>query len=200
MYTGHVALALASRRVTDDVPLWLLIFAAQAPDWVELSLKLVGSRAAAETWSHAYPWVVVAALATGGMVYARTHSLRGTVTVVLLYLSHPVADYVTGLKVFWVGYARTGLALVEQPTVDFFIQGLLCILGCGLYWLSVPASQRRRVMWAAPLVLLLSLQALADLVLGSGNVRVLKAFIVGSLSSQSSPRAVGALSLAISRD
>jgi len=171
MYTGHVAVALGARGLRRDLPLWVLVLAAQACDWVELSLRATGMRGTASLYSHAYPLVLVAALAAAALVWIWKRSLGATLTVLIVYLSHPAADYVTGFKRLWLGGPRVGLAMTNRPSVDFVVQGMLCVVGAALYWRSLPQARRHRLSAALPLVVLLSLQGLSDLVLVAWSTR-----------------------------
>jgi len=171
MYTGHVAIALAARGIRRDVPLWILVFAAQACDWVELVAREFTPQRAASVLSHGYPFVMIASSTAAVAVWLWRRSLGAALTVLVVYLSHPVADFVTSFKSFWWGGPRVGFLLVERPLVDFVLQAILCLLGTMLYWRSLPIARRQQLSVVAPLTLLLSLQALSDLVLSSAPLR-----------------------------
>ena len=166
MYTGHVAIALAARGVRREVPLWVLILSAQACDWVELIVHPFTPRTDTEVYSHAYPFVVVAALVVAASVWLWKRSIPAAITVLLVYLSHPAADYVTGNKPLWAGGPSVGLRFIERPASDFVIQGVVCVLGFAVYWRSLPRTRRRQLVSLTPLALLLVLQGISDLRLG----------------------------------
>jgi hypothetical protein len=163
MYTGHVAVALAARGVRRDVPVWVLVLATQACDWVELIAQPFTSPRGTEVYSHAYPFVVAAALAVAAAVWLWKRSVSAAATVMAVYLSHPLLDYVTGNKPLWLGGPSMGLGIIARPAADFVVQGLVCLLGCAIYWRSLPATRRRHVSAVAPLLLLVTLQGLSDL-------------------------------------
>jgi hypothetical protein len=163
MYTGHVAIALAARGIRRDVPLWVLVLATQACDWVELIVHPFTWRTDTEVYSHAYPFVIAAALAVGAAVWLWKRSVSAAATVMMVYLSHPLLDYVTGNKPLWLGGPSMGLGVIERPAADFVVQGLVCLLGCAIYWRSLPSTRRRHLSAVAPLLLLLSLQGMSDL-------------------------------------
>jgi hypothetical protein len=163
MYTGHVAIALAARGVRRDVPLWVLVLATQACDWVKLIAYLFTRRTDTEVFSHAYPFVIVAALAVAAAVWLWRRSVGAAATVMAVYLSHPLLDYVTGNKPLWLGGPNMGLGVIDRPAADFVVQGLVCLLGCAIYWRSLPVTRRRHVSAVAPLLLLLTLQGFSDL-------------------------------------
>jgi hypothetical protein len=162
MYTGHVAIALAARGVRRDAPLWALILAAQGCDWVELVVHPFTPTAPPDLYSHAYPFVVIAAVIAALVVWVWRRSVAPAVTVLLVYLSHPLADFVTGFKPLWFGGPSVGLWFVDRPVADFVVQAALCVVGYTIYRRSLPAVRRRTIAAAAPLVLLLVLQALSD--------------------------------------
>lgn len=167
MYTGHVAIALATRGLRSDLPLIVLVFVAQACDWVELAARLFVSRPLAEVYSHALPFTVLAASGVAVLVWLRWRSVGASLTVMAVYLSHPAADYVTGFKPLWSGGPNVGLQVVERPVVDFFIQASLCAVGVALYSRSFPVGRARvrRLVIAVPLAFLISLQALGNVML-----------------------------------
>jgi membrane-bound metal-dependent hydrolase YbcI (DUF457 family) len=167
MYTGHVALALAARGLRSDVPLFVLVLASQACDWVALAARFFAPRPMAETYSHAFPFILVAAGSVGVLVWLWKRSLGAALIVVGVYVSHFGADYVTGFKVLWLGGPPVGLRLMQQPVADFIVQASLCIVGFVLYSrsLTAPRTRLRPVVVASPLIFLLSLQALLDLAL-----------------------------------
>jgi hypothetical protein len=167
MYTGHVAIALGVRGMRRDVPLWALVLTAQACDWVELLVHPFTPRTSTDVYSHAYPFVLVAAAAVTAAVWLWKRSAAAAITVLLVYLSHPAADYVTGYKPLWLGGANVGFHVIRWPAIDFLVQGFVCLIGFALYWRSLPAPRRRHLSALLPLVLLLTLQGLSDLRIGS---------------------------------
>jgi hypothetical protein len=166
MYTGHIAVALGARGVRHDVPLWLLVLAAQGCDWVELFTHRSTSPATPDLYSHAFPFVIVAALVFTALVWIWKRSTGIALTVLALYLSHPVLDYVTGFKPFWLGGPKVGLRLVDWPLMDLVVQGTLCVLGVLLYQRSFPPTRRGRLFIALPLAALLIFQLGGDLRIG----------------------------------
>ena len=164
MYTGHVALALGTRGVRRDLPLFVLVFASQGYDWVELGARLFLSRRAAEVYSHAFPFTLVAASCVALAVWLWKRSVSAALTVMALYLSHGLADYVTGLKPLWWGGPPVGLQLIERPVADFIVQATVCVVGFAVYVRSLAVRRTSLVRFAVgtPLILLLSLQAVSD--------------------------------------
>jgi len=163
MYTGHVALALGVRGMRDDLPLWTLILVSQACDWVEILAYPVTPRALPDLYSHAFPFVVVGGITAAAAVWLWKRSARAAAIALVLYLSHPLADFVTGVKPLWLGGPPVGLGFVQRPVADFVTQAMVCALGVAVYRRSLPPARRRQVAAAAPLVLLLVLQGMSDL-------------------------------------
>lgn len=164
MYTGHVAIALGARGVRRDLPLWVAVVASQAPDWIAVILSGLGARASAELWSHAVPFVLLGAGAAAVIVRLLTRSSGAALATLAVYLSHPLADLVTGHKPLWSGGPPVGLWLIDRAVPDFLVQSSLCVLGWVLYRRSLPPHVRRRLTAAVPLVALLALQGVSDLV------------------------------------
>ena len=164
MYTGHVAIALAARGVRRDLPLWVAVVASQAPDWVEVICANLGAGATAQLWSHAFPFVVLGAAVAAIIVRLRTRSPRAALVTFVVYLSHPLADLVTGHKPLWLGGPPIGLWFIERPVADFVVQSAFCVIGWVIYRKSLPPHVRGRLIAVAPLVTLLALQGVSDLV------------------------------------
>jgi hypothetical protein len=162
MYTGHVAIALAVRGVSDDLPLWSLVAISQACDWVEFVTYSRTPAVPRELYSHAFPFVIIGAGAAAVAVGLWKRSPRAAAIALALYLSHPLLDLVTGFKPLWLGGPPVGLEFIYRPVADFVTQGLLCAVGVVVYRQSLPETRRRRIATIAPLALLLALQAASD--------------------------------------
>jgi len=171
MYTGHVAIALGARGVRRDVPLPVLVLAAQACDWVELVVHPFTPRTFTDVYSHAFPFIVAPALAATAAVWLWKRSAGAALTVALLYLSHPLLDFVTGFKPLWSGGPSMGLQVIAHPGLDFIVQSVVCLIGVAIYRRSLPQPRRRGWSAAAPLLLLVTLQGLSDLRLESNRRR-----------------------------
>lgn len=165
MYTGHVAIALGARAARDDLPLWVLVAAAQGCDWVEVACDAVGARSNSGVWSHAYPFVLVAACTAALLVGVWKRSASAGLIVLAVYLSHPLADLVTGYKPLWVGGPPVGLHFIDRPLADLLVQGSACVIGWALYARTLRQSRARRSLLIAPLVALLTLQGISDAIL-----------------------------------
>ena len=142
--------------------MWVLVLAAQACDWVEGILRWAPLGLPAELYSHAYPFVVVAAAVAAAAVWLWKRSSGAALTILIIYLSHPAADYITGFKPLWNGGDYMGLRMVVRPAADFFIQGMLCLVAVVLYRRSLLPERRGRATAVVLLLPLLALQALFD--------------------------------------
>jgi len=187
MFTGHVAIALAARRARSDLPLWTLVLVSQACDYVERLARPYTTIFDASVYSHAFPFVVIAALAVATLVGVWKRSLGAALFVLALYLSHPVVDYVTGFKPLWWHGPLVGLHFVERPAADFAIQGVMCMLGSAIYLGSLPPARRRQLVALVPLIFLLALQGLGDLFLrarGHGVTAPITSALGGGVSDR----------------
>ena len=170
MYTGHVAIALGARAARDDLPLWVLVAAAQGCDWVEVVFDAVGARSNSGVWSHAYPFVLLAACAAALLVGAWKRSVSAGLIVLAVYLSHPFADLVTGYKPLWLGGPPVGLHFIDRPLADFVVQGSACVIGWAVYTRTLRGSPARRALLIAPLAALLALQGISDVIVYARKV------------------------------
>jgi hypothetical protein len=159
MFIGHVAIALAAKRVRQSVPLAALLAATFGPDVIEITLLVL------ERWrnlptslgSHSIPAVVLGAAVVGGAYWHWWKDWRGGAVLSGVYASHWVADLLTGgAKPTWLGGPRLGLSLYDHPTIDFVIESGLLLGAWLLLW---PARERRfrlrAVQMVAPIALVL---------------------------------------------
>jgi hypothetical protein len=169
MYIGHVGIALGARGVVRSAPLWLLLLAAQACDWVELLVSWVAPYRDASTWSHSWLAVGIGTLLFGALAFRLTHSLSGWAACSLTYLAHAPADYLTGLKPTWPGGPKAGLLLYDRPVTDFAVEITIVLVGWILYCRSLPPGAPLRWPAWATLALLAALQGTADVVFARGG-------------------------------
>jgi hypothetical protein len=162
LYTGQVAIALAARGVRRDVPLWILVLASQGCDWVEMVVHRMTPRSMPDVYSHAVPFVLIPAIVFAAVVWAWKRSLGAAIAMLAVYLSHPIADLVTGIKPLWLGGPNIGLGLIHNPLADLAAQAVLCAACAMVYSRSLSQSRHRLVAAGAPLAFLLSLQSAGD--------------------------------------
>ncbi|MDB4900072.1 MAG: hypothetical protein JWN53_1880 [Gemmatimonadetes bacterium] len=160
MYAGHAAIALAIRSRAPSVPAPLLVAACFGPDWLELLIGIARGRSAGEVYSHFIPAVVGGALVAAGL-YA-LHDRRGAGWILLGWLSHWPADFLTAHKPLFAAQPLVGLDLYDLPAADFALEGTMVVLACLLYARAyAPDPPRRR--WVRGLAaVLLFMQGMLD--------------------------------------
>lgn len=166
MLTGHVAVAMGAHGLRRSLPLWLLIPAAQLPDWADASLCIAGIRS--ETpgmYSHSIAATLLLALvaAAAAMLFAR--DARGAALIAMVVALHTLGDYATGLKPTWPGGPMVGLNLYARPGFDFALEAGVLLLGWTAYQRSLPVERRYSRRLVLMLVALLAIQAASDIVL-----------------------------------
>ncbi len=169
MYVGHLAVALSAVRLKRDAPLWMLLLAAQGPDWIQLGLEVLGSDRA-QLYSHSMPAVFVAALAFALACLWQTGSSRTAVLIAAVYASHLVLDLVTGTKPLWPGGHAIGANLYNRPALDFVLEASLVVIGWLLYHGTVRARRWTRPAFAI-LATLIACQAMLDVGQGLRLIR-----------------------------
>jgi hypothetical protein len=161
VYVGHAAIALAIRARRPEVPVIPLLLASYGPDWAELFSGLVQGRAVMREITHTIPAVLAC-----GIVAAAAYALLvrgpGAGAVLLAWLSHWPADFLTAHKPLFGTDDLVGLDFYSLPPVDFAIESFLVVVCCVLYgraFARTPAHRRWVVAMAA---LLVGLQGVLD--------------------------------------
>ncbi|MDQ6886815.1 MAG: hypothetical protein M3068_05915 [Gemmatimonadota bacterium] len=163
MVAGHLGIALGARSARTTLPLWLIILAAQAPDWIDAAGCAAGARSVSSgLWSHSLP-----AVAVTGALFAASWSLSGgerrdSLLLALLVLSHLLADYLTGTKPTWPGGPVIGFALYSHPLVDLTLEVVVVGVGWLVYRRSLPSAVRSSPLAVTALIFMLLLQAASD--------------------------------------
>jgi len=164
MYGGHVGIALAGKGYRQTIPLWLLVFASQLPDWTDAAVCASGvSSPPVEMLSHSIPAIAVLAAALSLLYYAVRRDSQGSTLVALIVVSHMLADYLTGRKPTWPGGPFIGLQLYHQPAIDFIVESVVIFAGWMIYRLSLPAERRQSNAVMLMLIVTLVLQGAASL-------------------------------------
>ncbi|HUQ21069.1 MAG TPA: hypothetical protein VM099_15725 [Gemmatimonadaceae bacterium] len=162
MYGGHIGIALAGKGYRSTIPLWLLVFATQLPDWADAAVCTL-TNAPSAMLSHSIPAVAAFALVLSLLYYGAARDWRSSGLVACIVGSHAVADYATGLKPTWPGGPFIGLQLYHRPALDFVLEAVVIIIGWMIYQRSLPADRRRSPLSKWLLTCLLLLQFLASL-------------------------------------
>src|SRR6266550_8329313 len=164
MYGGQVGIALAGKGYRQTIPLWLLIFASQLPDWTDAAVCGSGvSSPPVEMLSHSIPAVAVLAAVLALLYYAARKDGQGSVLLALIVVSHMLADYLTGGKKTWPGGPVIGLQLYHRPLIDFIVESVVIFAGWMIYRRSLPAERQRSNPVMLILTVALVLQAAASL-------------------------------------
>ena len=177
MYAGHVGIALGLRRAREAPPLWVLVVAAQLPDWGDALLDLYGAGPRDPGWSpHGWPLVGLGALGVA-LVGARvTRRWQGGALAALACVSHWAADWFTGGKPTWPGGPTSvGLMWYQHPARDLAAEVVVTVVGWALWRGSLPGADdanqhaagrtRRGVLAWGLLGLLVALQVGVDMVM-----------------------------------
>ena len=143
MYAGHVGIALGFRSVRGAPPLWLLVLAAQGPDWGDMLHEALRLPFGNPGWSsHSFPMVGVGALGAGAVAWLVTRRGgtpgRAALIAAVAYLSHWLADFFTGNKPTWPGGPVVGLGLYSHPLRDLALEGAVIVCGWWLWRRALP--------------------------------------------------------------
>jgi membrane-bound metal-dependent hydrolase YbcI (DUF457 family) len=133
MYTGHIAVALATGREPRRVPILALLLASQAPDWIQLFSSVITDPEHAQLWSHSIPAVVIGATVVGASYLLATRDRRGAGLLALGYLSHPILDLITGSKPLWPGGPPFGACVYNHPPLDWAVECAVLFAGWLVY-------------------------------------------------------------------
>lgn len=160
MTTGHLGIALGARKLEDTAPLWLLLAAAELPDWADAGACVVHGAAPVPRGMYTHSVLAIIALAAiAALVCRMVPRLRGGALVVaLLVVSHILADYLTGLKPTWPGGPMIGFELYAHPIIESAIEGAVVLAGWLAYRDTLAPDVRRSWRAALPLGFLLALQ------------------------------------------
>lgn len=175
MYAGHLGIALGASSLRRSAPLWILLIAAQLPDWLDAGLCVAdASRGPGALYTHGLVTVGVAALLFGCIAWAITRDATAGLLSAALVLSHYPADLLTGLKPTWNGGPMLGLGLYAHPLVDSAVEGAVVLVGWLYYRRTLPPAARRESMMYAMLFVLLAAQLIAGIAFAfnvSGHVK-----------------------------
>lgn len=143
MYAGHLGASIAATRLRNVIPIWLLLVAAQLPDWVDAGLCVTGiSRGPLGMLSHSLPSVVGAALVLGALYAVSARDVAGALVLALVVLSHIAADYLTGIKPTWPGGPVIGLQIYSMPLIDMVLEIGAIAVGWRVYRRGMPDAMK----------------------------------------------------------
>jgi hypothetical protein len=163
VYVGHAAIALALKAREPRIPIAPLVLASYGPDWTEIILgySLGSGRAAMWAYAHCVPGVILGG-ALAAAAYALLFRRPGAWYVLLAWLLHWPADYLTARKPLFDLQHLIGLDLYRRPVIDFALEGGL-VVACCIVYARVFASERRQRWWVIGMAAaLLAMQAVLD--------------------------------------
>jgi|SRR5688572_27707061 len=150
MFVGHLAVALAAKRVEPRAPLGTLVGAAFALDliWPVLLLAAIeivridpGNTAFTPLafdhypWSHSFSMAFVWAVAVGRVAAAVLRHARAGLIIGLTVLSHWVLDFLMHRPdlPLWPGGPVVGLGLWNSIPLTLLVEGVLFTAGVAIY-------------------------------------------------------------------
>jgi len=162
VYAGHVGFGLGAYSFRKTVPLWLLLIAAEIPDWLDAGYCLADvHRGPAGLHTHGFVPVAGAAVLAALFTYLLIQDAKGALLVALVVASHWGLDYLTGIKPTWPGGPAVGMNLYARPVIDLLLECATILVGWLLYRRTLPQSVRNNVWTYASLFALCALQVLA---------------------------------------
>jgi hypothetical protein len=161
VYAGHAAIALALKAHEPRVPLAPLVLACYGPDWAELVFGLAYGRGTMQVLAHSIPAVLVGGLSAAGLFALVAHR-HGARYLLLGWLLHWPADYLTAHKPLIDLQHRVGLDLYHRPAIDFLLEGTLVAVCCAIYARAFARDTVQRRWVVAMAVALLGMQAVLD--------------------------------------
>lgn len=168
MYVGHVAVALAAKGVRPTIPLWFLIVAAQAPDWLVIATRLSGHEIArVERVTETSLSFVVVAIPLALAFYAGSKDVRSSALVWLVVASHAMCDFFTSTHTLLPGGIAQGLGWYRRPLHDFAIETAMIVAAAFMYRRSLPDRAKRSGIFMLMFSALVLFQAAVDVYLSS---------------------------------
>ncbi len=162
MYAGHIGLGLGAYSFRKTLPLWLVLVAAQVPDWLDAGYCIADmGRGPYGLYSHGFIPIGAAAIVFGSAAYIVTRDIGAALIVMLVVASHWALDYLTGIKPTWPGGPVVGMNLYTRPLIDFTLEAAVILVGWLLYRRTLPRSVRDHGWTYATLFALCALQVLA---------------------------------------
>lgn len=164
MYAGHVGFALGAYSFRRTLPLWLIIIAAQVPDWMDAGLCIADmDRGPYGLYTHGLIPVASAAVAFAVISWIISRDTRGALLIAAVVISHYGLDYLTGQKPTWAGGPIVGLDLYGRPVADLIIESATILVGWLMYRQRLPKPVRNDGMVYAILFSLIALQIITGL-------------------------------------
>jgi hypothetical protein len=163
VYAGHLGFALGAYSFRKTLPLWLLLIAAQIPDWLDAGLCVADvSRGEFGEYTHGLIPIGIAAVVFALFAYGLTRDVTGALIVAVVVASHWGLDYLTGIKPTWPGGPIVGMDLYSQPLIDVTLESATILVGWLMYRRALPESVQDHGWTYATLFSLCALQVLVS--------------------------------------
>jgi membrane-bound metal-dependent hydrolase YbcI (DUF457 family) len=163
MFAGHLAVAMAAKRVEPKLGLGSTVAAAFALDLAWPILLLLGiervrvnpgdtafTNLAFESypWTHSLAMVLVWSVCVAVAVRLSTRATRPAFVLGMLVLSHWVLDWITHRPdlPFWPGGPVTGLGVWNSVLATILVEGGLLVVGVALYLSTTESRDRTGVV------------------------------------------------------
>lgn len=168
MFVGHVAVALIGKGARPRIPLWLLIFASQAPDWLLIVGWMTGHPVARiEHFSETIYSFVLVAIPISLAYFAVSRDWRSALTIWLVSASHQVCDFFTGSKAFLPTGQLAGLGWYHHPLRDFVLEAGLVVAAAWFYRRNIAYEKRNTGILVITFGALVFAQSVLDVYLAS---------------------------------
>lgn len=162
MYAGHLGASLAASRLRRTIPIWLLLVAAQIPDWIDSGLCIASiNRGPLGMLSHSLPSVLGGALLLAVLYAVGAKDMIGAMVIATVVISHIAGDYLTGIKPTWPGGPAIGLQLYSRPFVDIVLEIGTITAGWLIYRSGMPDAMKRSRATSGVLLALVGFQLAA---------------------------------------
>lgn len=146
------------------MPLAVLLFVAQLPDWIDVGICAAGmSRGPAGLHSHGFFILGVSIGLVSAVYLILARDFKGALLIALVGLSHYGLDLLTGIKPTWDGGPIIGLGLYRSPLADGILEIGTIVGGWMLYRAGLPQEKKNSALTVGILVTLIVFQVAAGL-------------------------------------
>lgn len=162
MYAGHVGIALGAKGLRVPIPLWVLVVAAQLPDWADAGFCVVGIRSAVPgMYTHSFAAIAVLSALAAALYFGASRDAVSGAIVGAVVVTHVLGDYITGIKPTWAGGPLAGFGIYDNPPLDFLVEAIAILVGWLLYRQTIAKPRRNTLPVNLILVALLLFQLAA---------------------------------------
>jgi hypothetical protein len=153
VYAGHAAIATFVKAKRPKLALALLVPVAFAPDWIELFADALNQHN--RLISHSLVSIGIGATLVAAIFALVTREIGNAGWIWMTYVSHWLADFITGHKPTWPGGPEVGLGLYDRGVWDVVLEAALVLICWLIYRRTLPSQSRgRRLVWLVPITLI----------------------------------------------